>query len=72
MKNNWTITVTRIGTRPPEVVEKVEFQCTTPIDAENKLGDVWNAGTNGAYANQPGHFRAKLRAPDGSIYQTID
>ena len=68
----WSITVTRIGTKPPEIIEKIEFQADTPLDAEHKLTSVWNSGTNGAYCNQPGRFRAKLRRPDGSIYQTID
>lgn len=72
MVDMWTITVTRIGTRPPEIIEKIEFQASSPLAAENKLSDIWNAGTNGAYCNQPGRFRAKLRQPDGSVYQTID
>lgn len=69
----WTITVTRIGTKPLEIVEEVRFDATTsPLEAEHKLTAIWNGGTNNSYASQPGRFRAKLRRPDGNIYQTID
>ena len=66
--DKWTITVARIGTKPVEIVEKVEFQARDQIAAERKLGDVWN----GEYSTQPGRFRAKLRNPAGGIVMTID
>lgn len=62
----FTITVTRIGT--PDVIEKVELYEATALEAERKLGDVWNAGT---YPSQPGRFRARLRDQTG-IIMTID
>jgi hypothetical protein len=67
-KPKWTITVTRIGTKPPEVIEKVELFEATPLEAEHHLGRVWN----GPYCMQPGRFRAKLRDESGGIVMTID
>jgi hypothetical protein len=67
-KPKWTITVTRIGTKPPEVIEKVELYEADAREAERKLSDVWNAGP----CMQPGRFRAKLRDEAGAIQMTID
>jgi hypothetical protein len=68
-KPKWTITVTRIGTKPPEVIEKVEiFDDWSPLAAEQHLSRVWN----GPYCMQPGRFRAKLRDEAGGIVMTID
>lgn len=64
----FTITVTRIGTKPAEVIEKVELYEATALEAEKHLGRVWN----GPYCMQPGRFRAKLRDESGGIVMTID
>lgn len=65
-KPQWTITVTRIGT--PDVMERLELYEATSLEAEQRLGRVWNEG----YCTQPGRFRAHLRDADRRIVQTID
>jgi hypothetical protein len=66
--NKWTITITRIGTKPAEIIEKIEFIAYSQLEAENKVSDVWNQWP----ANQPELYRAKLRNPSGDLVLTID
>lgn len=62
---DWQITVKRRGCDEPQITE---IFTGTELQAEKRLGDVWNEG----YCMQPGRFRATLRPLDGRIIQTIE
>lgn len=69
IKPVWTITITRVGTRPPEVIEKIEiYDNISQIEAERRLSDTWGSD----YSSSPGRFRAKLRDAQGNACMTID
>jgi hypothetical protein len=67
-KNNprdWQITVKRRGCN--EVVSAETFT-GTELQAEQRMGEVWNDGP----CMQPGRFRATLKPVGGRIIQTIE
>lgn len=62
---DWQITVKRRGTT--EVMSTETFT-GTELQAEKRMGEVWNDGP----CMQPGRFRATLTPVNGRVVQTIE